>query len=133
MWDDFSPFIHGDGPTSTVLDPDLNPNNILERGKGGTVRVDWAISGPGANLLAGTQFVVSLYADPVGPNPNVMVGSANAPGAGPYTASISIAPNSLNPDAYRLTALVTHLNAVGQPTNLAGFVDGPIIQVRQEV
>jgi hypothetical protein len=46
MWDDFQPFLVGSGPTSTVLDPDLNPNNILEAALGGSVKVDWSFAGP---------------------------------------------------------------------------------------
>jgi hypothetical protein len=129
MWDDFSPFITGTGPTSTVLDADLNPNNILDGTLANSVRVDWAFSGPGAMFLGPTTFTASLYADPVGPGANVLVGSVAVPGSGPYTASIPVAPGSLAAGAYRLTALVT--NALGAtPTPIAGFVDGPIIQVR---
>jgi hypothetical protein len=142
MWDDFSPFITGTGPTSTVLDADLNPNNILDQTLGGSVRVDWSFSGQGANLLDGTNFTVSVYADPVGLDPKVLVGSAqvdglsgqNPPGSGKYRCDIPIAPNSLALDAYRLTTLVMNaMKQPPQPTAIAGFVDGPVIQVREHV
>jgi hypothetical protein len=150
MWDDFSPFIAGTGPSSTVLDADLNQNNILDRTLANSVRVDWTFSGGGQGFLDATNFTVSLYADPVGPGANVMVGSAQVdgtnyvpvpPGTRQYSQAIPIAPNSLAAGAYRLTALVT--NAMKQPpappppppplTAIAGFVDGPIIQAREHV
>jgi len=42
-----------------------------------------------------------------------------------------IAPNSLNPDAYRLTVLITSIEvSSGGSLPIAGFEDGGFLQVR---
>lgn len=128
MWDDFTPFITGTGPTAIVLDPDGTPNNILDVALGGSVQVNWSFGGGGTVLLGPTTFTVNVYADPVGLGANALVGSALVAGSGPYTATMPISP-PLAVGAYRLTTLITcTLGAFSVP--IAGFVDGPIIQVR---
>jgi hypothetical protein len=133
MWDDLSPFLVGSGPTATVLDPDGTPNNILDTLRGGSVRVGWSFSGSASAFLAAMRFTVTLYADPVGPAPNIVVGTvAVGPGnPGPaYQVTIPVPPGYA-PDAYRLTTLITTVLApTGQSLPIAGFIDGPIIQVR---
>ena len=137
MWDDIPGFLVGTGPTATVLDPDGTPNTILDVLKGGSVRVNFAFAGGLTGILADLEFTVTLYADPVGPAPNVIVGThlvKNDPGPS-YSVTIPIAANSLAADAYRLTTLVTTViqrpaPLPPAPVPIAGFVDGPIIQVR---
>jgi len=140
MWDDLTPFLVGAGPTSTVLDPDGTPNNILDTAVGGSVQVDWSFSGSATGFLVVVNFIVDLYADPVGPGMNIQVGENQVLGSAPlpsppaapnsYSTSFPIAPG-MAPGAYRLTTLVTTV-LTGTTTTLpiAGFVDGPIIQVR---
>lgn len=132
MWDDLSPFLVGTGPASTVLDPDGTPNNILDAPLGGSVKVDWSFAGPVSWVLGSLRFTVTLYADPVGPGANMVVGSPTVTGPGPnYTVTIPVPGGSLTPDAYRLTTLITAVFIpTGAQTNIAGFIDGPIIQVR---
>jgi hypothetical protein len=137
MWDDFQPFLVGSGPTSTVLDPDLNPNNILEAALGGSVRVDWSFAGPLTVFLPLTTFTVNIYAESVGPGPELMVGSVPVSGAAPPTATVPIPAGSLPAQGpgvsgvYKLTAVITNfITSSGVPTPLAGFVEGPIVQVR---
>ncbi len=142
-WDDSgNAFLHGTGPTTTVIDPDGTPNNILQENLGGSVKVDWAFSGAGRFFLDLTQFMVNLYAESIGPGPEKLVGTVNVPGTahtfGPtwnYTATVTIPANSLpanGPGAsgvYRLTALVNNAIA-GARDAVAGFVEGPIIEMR---
>jgi hypothetical protein len=139
-WDDFGAFLHGTGPTNTVLDPDLNPNNILQENLGGSCRVDWSFTGPATPFLDPTTFTVSLYAEAIGPGPDMLVGSVNVPGSAHtppwnYTTNVAIPPNSLpatGPNAsgvYRLTTVITN-SIGGQRDQLAGFVDGPVIEMR---
>ncbi len=131
MWDDSGNFfLVGAGPTATVLDPDNTPNNILDVLQGGSFQVNWSFSGPGAPLLTLAEFTVQLFADPVGPAPNIEVGQVVVPGSpAPYQATIAIPPGLLAIGAYRLTTLITSTEG-GVSTPVAGFVDGPIIQVR---
>jgi hypothetical protein len=145
MWDDSgNAWLHGTGPTLDVLDPDGTPNNILDRPLGGTCIMRWAFTGPGRFFLPPTQFTVSLYAGAIGPGPDQLVGTATVAGSAftvvglqwDYTATIAIPANSLpanGPGAsgvYRLTAVIT--NSVGGARDaLGGFVDGPVIEIRQ--
>ncbi len=130
MWDDLTPFLVGAGPTATVLDPDGTPNNILDTALGGSVQVDWSFTGTASAFLPAITFTVSLFADPVGPGANLQLGAVPVTGAGPaFTTTIPV--TGLAPDAYRLTTLITAVvTATGGSLPIAGFVDGPIIQVR---
>jgi hypothetical protein len=146
-WDDSgSAFLHGTGPTTTVIDPDGTPNNILEESIGGSVKVDWAFSGSGRFFLTPTLFTVNLYAESIGPGPEKLVGSVTVPGsahtAGPtwnFSATIGIppapAPNSLPANGpgvsgvYRLTVVINN-SIGGVKDSLAGFVEGPVIEMR---
>jgi hypothetical protein len=141
MWDDIPGFIIGGvgTPTSTVADPDGTPNNILAFEDGGKVTVAWSFSGVGLGFLTTAHFSVQLWADPIGTGVNTLVGGVAVtvpgtvtvvpPAPQPYHATITIAPSSLPVGAYRLTALITTTNG-GFSIPIAGFVDGPIIQVR---
>jgi len=138
MWDDSGNFfLVGAGPTATVLDPDNTPNNVLDVLQGGSFQVNWSFSGPATPLLALAEFLVQLYADPVGPETNQLIGEVVVPGAGagpyetiiPIPTSTSPTPGILGVGAYRLTTLITSTEG-GVSTPVAGFVDGPIIQVR---
>ncbi len=132
MWDDIPGFLTGTGPSSTVLDPDGTPNNIIDAPLGGSVQVDWTFAGSLSAILGDVQFTATLVADPVSTNPKLVLGSTAVTNAsGVYSVNFPIAPNSLNPDAYRLTTVITSIEAsTGGSLPIAGFVDGPIIQVR---
>jgi hypothetical protein len=143
-WDDSgSAFLRGAGPALAVLDPDGTPNNILDEPLGGTCIVSWSFSGGGKTLLTPTVFTVDLYAGAIGPGPDKLVGSVNVPGSAftvaginwDYKATIAIPPGSLPANGpgvsgvYRLTAVIA--NSVGGVRDvLAGFVDGPVIEMR---
>ncbi len=142
-WDDSgNTFLQGGGPTIAVHDPDGTPNNILQENLGGSCTIGWSFSGPGRFFLTPTVFTVELYAGAIGPGPSKLVGSVNVPGSahtpGPtwnYTATVPIPPNQLpanGPNAsgvYRLTTVIA--NSVGGVRDaLAGFIDGPVIEMR---
>ena len=144
-WDDSgNAFLHGTGPALAVLDPDGTPNNILDEPLGGSCIVSWSFSGGGKIFLNPTVFTVNLYAGAIGPGPDKLVGTVNVAGTAhvlvgtnfDYTATIAIPPNSLPANGpgvsgvYRLTAVIT--NSVGGARDaLGGFVDGPVIEIRQ--
>jgi hypothetical protein len=136
-WDDSgNTFLHGTGPTTSVIDPDGTPNNILQENLGGSVKVDWAFSGPGR------VFTVDLYAESIGPGPERLVGAVTVPGSahtpGPtwnFTATVAIPAGSLPANGpgvsgvYRLTVVIA--NSIGGVRDqLAGFVEGPVIEMR---
>ncbi len=131
-FDDIPGFLDGTGPSTTVLDNDNTPNNILDATLGGSVQVDWSFSGSLSAILGDVEFTATLVADPVSTNPKLVLGSISVIDAsGNYSVSFPIAANSLAPDAYRLTAVITSIEvSSGGSLPIAGFVDGPIIQVR---
>jgi hypothetical protein len=140
MWDDSgNSFLKGTGPHTTVLDPDGTPNHIIDITIGATVDVQWSFGGPGLGSLDLAQFTVTLVADPVLPPPpeNTVIGVVVVPGTvtsvppapTTYDASFTIAPNQLPVGAYRLTTLIT-CDEGGVSVAVAGFHDGPIIQIR---
>jgi hypothetical protein len=131
-FDDIPGFLDGTGPSTTVLDNDNTPNNILAASLGGFVEVDWQFTGSLSPILGDVEFTVTLVADPVSVDPKLVLGTTSVIDAsGNYSVTFTIAPNSLNPDAYRLTAVITSIEvSSGGSLPIAGFVDGPIIQVR---
>lgn len=146
QWDDFAPFIVGQSLTTSVLDHDNTPNMILDVALGGSVQVDWTFAGPGMLLLGGMTFTVTTYADSVETPAVVSLGPFNVLGTLPagsppapanYSQSIPIPANPTNAStpgllqvgAWRLTTLIT-VTFGGGSVPIAGFVDGPIIQVR---
>lgn len=131
-WDDIPGFLTGTGPDVTVFDSDNTPNLILDTLDGGSVQVDWTMSGTLSAILGDVQFAVVLVADPVTGNTKVVMGPIFATNAsGVYSVTFTIAPSFLPPDAYRLTTLITSTEvSSGGSLPIAGFVDGPIIQVR---
>jgi hypothetical protein len=139
MWDDLAPVIVGAGPTHTVTDPDGTPNNILDVTLGGSITINWSFSGTAIGLLDLAEFSVQVWADPVGLGTNTLVGGApvtvpgtvtvTPPASQGYQAVITIAPGSLPVGAYRLTTLIT-CSEGGVSVPIAGFVEGPILQVR---
>jgi hypothetical protein len=132
MFDDIPGFLDGTGPSTTVFDNDNTPNNILDATLGGSVEVDWQFSGSLSAILGDVEFTATLVADPVSVDPKLVLGSISVVDAsGNYSVTFTIAPNSLNPDAYRLTVVITSIEtSTGGSLPIAGFVDGPIIQVR---
>ena len=134
MWDDLKPYLVGSEPTATVLDPDGTPNFILDVVQGGAIKIGWSFSGAAKALLNVMKFIVNVYADPVGLGSNALLGTVTVDGTtGPnFTAVVNIPPNSIAVGAYRLTTLNTTDLKIVPPQSLpiAGFVDGPIIQVR---
>lgn len=142
MWESYAPLLVGTGPTAYVVDRDLNPNDIIDWPLGGAVRVDFSFTGLFAWVLPLTTFDVAVYAESIGPGPEGLLGTATVVGfAGAMQATIPIPPSStlLRPSdpnvprsgVYRLTVAITnHVTSTGFKTQLAGFVDGPTIEVR---
>jgi hypothetical protein len=137
-WDDLSPFLVGSGPTSTVLDPGANANTIIEHSKGGKITTDWSFSGLLTSLLPNMQFNVNVYSESIGEGPEGLVGSVSVAGtAVPPPAEVQIPPSStqLPPPGpgvsgvYKLTTVVTS-TLLGNPFPVAGYAEGPIVQVR---
>jgi hypothetical protein len=143
---EFPPAMSGSGPSLQVLDPGGAPNTIIKTTDAFTVRLRFAVDQPGASLLGG-QWLVRAYAESVGPGQEQQIGntvaqnvSAGVPGGPParleYTVDVNVPAGTLDDEGaassgvYKLAAIVTHQN-FGGPTVLAGFVEGPIVQLRE--
>jgi len=147
-WDDSgNAWLKGTDPTISVVDPDGTPNNILQKDLANSCTVSWSFTGGGSAFLNPSTFTVDLYAESIGPGPERRLGSVSVSGASPghnYTVTIPIPPNSLLADGegglgipvppgasgvYKLVAVIN--NAVGGARDkLAGFAEGPIIEIR---
>ncbi|MFN0091223.1 MAG: hypothetical protein ACKVWR_13285 [Acidimicrobiales bacterium] len=119
-----------------LTDLDGNPNSVIDRNVGFRVRADWHLDGTLKSMIAGT-WTVRMFVESMGPGPEAQLGSATVPlGANPnYTATINVAPNALPagpPDSgvYKLVMVITH-EAFGVKSEMAGFGDGPLFNVRE--
>jgi len=143
---EFPPAMSGSGPDVQVIDPGGAPNTIIRVVDPFTIRVRFAVDQPGASLLGG-QWLIRAYAESVGPGDEKQIGntvqlnvSAGVPGGPParleYTADVNVPANTLDDEGptssgvYKIVTIVTHRN-FGGPTVLAGFSEGPMIQMRQ--
>jgi hypothetical protein len=141
---EFPPPLTGAGPNVSVLDPAGGPpSSIIDTGDPFLVRVEWSVDLPAASLLGG-QWLVRCYAESIGPGQEVQIGTqainvaAGTPGPGAiaYTANIPVAAGTLQAESnvssgvYTIVAVVTHNGFLG-PTVLAGFDQGPVIQMRE--
>lgn len=119
-----------------LLDLDGSPNRVIDQGIGFNVRVDWHLDGTLKSMIAGT-WTVRLFVESMGPGPEAQLGTAVvALGANPnYSATINVGPNALpaGPPAsgvYKLVVVITH-EAFGVKSEMAGFGEGPMFDVRQ--
>ncbi|WP_374689496.1 hypothetical protein [Promineifilum sp.] len=125
--------------TATVEDPNglTPPATIIQLNDAWRVRVNWVLSGGFAPLLNG-DFHVNVYAESIGSAFEGQLGTQQdvpVVGAGAYTAVVDVpaAPAStLTPGAYRLVTLITHTDLAANPTEIAAFEEGQIVQLYQQ-
>ncbi len=129
--------------STTVLDPDQNPNTVFERTSPWQIRVDWSMHGSIVAAIGG-EWTLSAFLESMGPGPEGQVGVPQAPHPVPIT-SVPLAgafPNQSRtyshlidvpagvPAAdgvYKLVVLVQHSNA-GIRDRMAGFAEGPYVE-----
>lgn len=137
----------GAGPDVRVLDPGGAPATIIDTDDTPTIRVRWSVEEPGAAVLGG-RWLVRAYAESIGPGQEQQLGSTRfvsvvnfTPILGPplargYEANVDVPAGTLDAESatssgvYKLAVIVTHENPNGSPTELAGFSEGPVIQMR---
>lgn len=129
-----------DGDVSiNVLDPDGNPNMVLELNQPWSLEVTWYIDGPTVSSLGGTweikAFLESMgpgFENQVGPTLSkslVNIDASSTPTHLVYKDTIAV-PAGTPPDEaiYRVTTTVTYRNIFGNRMAMAGFSTGPMIQ-----
>jgi hypothetical protein len=138
----------GAGPDVRVLDPGGAPETIIDTDDTFTVQVRWSVEEPGAAVLGG-RWLVRAYAESIGPGQEQQLGQtrfvnvgnvtpiAGPPAARGYEANVAVPAGTLAAESatssgvYKLAVIVTHENPNGSATELAGFSEGPVIQMRE--
>jgi hypothetical protein len=120
--------------TGEVIDTDGDPSLVLDVNFPFTFQLDWTLKGSLPPLINGF-FHVDAYAESMGPGPEIQLGSYDGPVSIPSTpyvlrTSISVPASTITSlrGAYKLTAVLTHRNAMNIPTQMAGFYEGPMVQ-----
>jgi hypothetical protein len=144
---EFTP-LAGAGPDVRVLDPGGAPETIIDTDDTFTVQVRWSVEEPGAAVLGG-RWLVRAYAESIGPGQEQQLGQtrfinvgnftpiAGPPAARGYEANVAVPAGTLAAESatssgvYKLAVIVTHENPNGSATALAGFSEGPVIQMRE--
>lgn len=133
-------------PVETAPPGVLVTKRIIRRDQAWNVKVDWEMHGPLANWLD-AEFRLRAYLESMGPGTEYAL-----PAAGPvaiatlsvpvapvgglptriYEALIPVAALSVDVGAYKLvTVLQLFERSTGNPTPVAGFAEGPMIQIFQ--
>lgn len=138
----------GAGPDVRVLDPGGAPETIIDTDDTFTLEVRWSVQEPGAAVLGG-RWLVRAYAESIGPGQEQQLGQtrfvnvgnftpiAGPPAARGYEANVAVPAGTLAAESatssgvYKLAVIVTHENPNGSATELAGFSEGPVIQMRE--
>lgn len=122
--------------TAQVLDPAgiTPPEKIIRENDPWAVKANWHIQGPVAPIVGG-DWKVSVYAESMGPgaeanlgSQNVAVNSAPPPSPRNYTATINVPAGTLPAGVYRLVTVLNYSN-LGVPQEIAGFAEGPFVQI----
>jgi len=119
---------------NVVIDHDQPPTTVIKTTDHFHVQVHWHITGTAATTLGG-EFIVKVFAESLGPGPEVLLGSvvkqvSDAPPSldRHYMVDILVNPNPLPEGPYRLVSAILYRNG-GIPGNIAGVEEGPTIQV----
>lgn len=118
-----------------VLDPDQNPNRVLQSDLPWSIQVDWNISGLIVGGLGGI-WQVRAYAESIGGGFEGQVGAdvlvdlntAPATPSRSYTATVNVPAGFLPDGAFKLVVLINYTNG-GLPQQMAAFVEGPVVQM----
>jgi len=122
----------------------LVTSRIIRNDQSWGIKVDWEMHGNVVEFLD-AEFRVRVLLESMGPGTEydlpsagpVIVGTLSVtptyPGGVPtrtYTANIDLAPGSVEVGTYLVvTVIQMYERSTGNPTPIAGFVDGPMIQV----
>jgi hypothetical protein len=141
MADNFDglPALDGEVTNVAVIDNDGNPNRVLDDQFPFDVTLQWKVQPAATAALLDGKWTVKVYAESMGPGPEVLIGSVDKPGNGglTYDAKITVPagtlPADVPPDSgvYKLVTVITYRTHSGVLTEMAAFGEGPVILLRQ--
>lgn len=136
------------GPTSSnmtvfVHDNDGLATEILDDSVPFSVHFHWAVPSSIASILGG-QFRLRAYAESIGPGSEVALMPAGplmvgvVAGQTAYDVHLDVAAGTLegenvSPDrsgVYKIIGVLQHINTSGAATQVCGFAEGSMIQIR---
>lgn len=116
-----------------TIDNDGQPNKVLQNGIANSIRVRWQLTGTliAANVLTGSWQLQAFF-ERIGGGAEFSVPAAPIvipwDPTGVYDESVPIPAGTAAVGAYKLVVLVSHLNAVGNPTRMSGFFELPLVR-----
>ncbi len=125
-----------------IIDPDGDPNTVLQTGNTWGFKVDWSLDGGFPPMFAGT-WKVEAYLDPLTGNAGVPIAAGTAsvnyiawkpfpPGSTKREWTCTINPAVPMPDAnagaYKFVALVSFFDQFNNPVQMAGIQEGPLLR-----
>lgn len=128
----------------TVYEPGEPPSNILEAGRPWYVHIEWEMKGKNFELIAGTWHL-HVNLESIGPGPELSLYDYIPPTAitipsadGYYHVDFDV-PASVITNAHvphqsllmKMVVALTFYNSNGEPDDIAGFYEGPILQFRR--
>ncbi|MET9273677.1 hypothetical protein [Kribbella sp. NPDC003557] len=131
--------LEGSVTAVAIIDHDGNPNRVIDDQFPFDVIVKWTVTPPAtATLLDGT-WTVKVYAESIGPGPEVLIGTRNEPANGgpAYSAKLTVLPGTLPADVppdsgvYKLVVVITYRTALNVLTEMAAFREGPTFLLRR--
>lgn len=128
--------------SASVLDPQDpgTPQTIIETDDDWNVDVHWQLQGPLAPFLAGT-FTLRIFAESlaassfegqIGATQTFNLNAAPPSTTRNYAANVVIPAGSVPTGVYKITTVLTYAN-LGVPLEMAGFVEGPLVQLYDKV
>ena len=122
--------------------PIFSPKNVIRSDQNWGVKVDWQVTGPLVEWLD-AEFRLNVYLESIGTGPEfdlptVVVATLSMPvvvdGAGvksrTYSQNVDIAAGTIPAGVYKIaTTLHLYERATGNPTPIAGFVEGRMVNI----
>ncbi|WP_329476578.1 hypothetical protein OG558_36205 [Kribbella sp. NBC_01510] len=133
------PALDGAVTAVAIIDHDGNPNRVIDDQLPFDVTIDWTVQPPATAALLDGNWTVKVYAESMGPGPEVLIGTAvvAATGGPAYSASINVPagtlPSDVPPDSgvYKLVVVITYRNTLNVLTEMAAFSEGPMFLLRR--
>lgn len=129
--------VHEHGPEAAP------PTTIIQAGEPWAVNIRWQLTGTNWEMVAGTWHV-HVALESIGPGPELTLedfipaGGSNIPlpsASGQYFLHFDVPGTVIKkadvPEgglAMKMVVLLTYVNSLGQPDDMAGYFEGPILQ-----